>query len=285
MSKATFTLSAFGDEVAPALEDQLSLLQELNVGYLELRGVWGKNVLRLEDEDVEKVVQVCAEYNTKVGCIGSPIGKSPIMEPIEMELNNLERIMQVGEAVDCRNVRMFSFYPPDTSTNEHYDQYVEQSVERLIKLAELAGKEGFVLMLENEKGIVGDTLERCQALIEGVDSPHMRFLWDPANFIQVGVEKPTEQGWPLLGHHIGYVHIKDAVRDGGGVRPAGEGDGQVSELLANLKAQGYQGILALEPHLAIAGHSSGFSGEEGMKRAVAALRKLMAEVGCEELPA
>jgi hypothetical protein len=49
-----------------------------------------------------------------------------------------------------------------------------------------------------------------------------------------------------------------------------------------LREAGYQGILALEPHLAIAGHSSGFSGPEGMAYAAQALRRLMAEVGCVE---
>ena len=54
-------------------------------------------------------------------------------------------------------------------------------------------------------------------------------------------------------------------------------------LLGNLRAAGYQGVLALEPHLAIAGHSSGFSGPEGMAYAVKALRALMDQVGCDEV--
>ncbi len=68
----------------------------------------------------------------------------------------------------------------------------------------------------------------------------------------------------------------------GHVVPAGEGDGQLPELLTHLKEAGYQGVLALEPHLKVAGHSSGFSGAEGMKIAVTALRKVMAETGCVE---
>ena len=52
MSAATFTLSAFGDEIADDLQEQLHVLRELSVGYLELRGVWGKNVLHLDDDEV-----------------------------------------------------------------------------------------------------------------------------------------------------------------------------------------------------------------------------------------
>ncbi len=78
----------------------------------------------LDDDDLTRVAQICASHGVKVACIGSPIGKSPIAEPIDFEADNLRRIFRVGEVVGCRNVRLFSFYPPDTSTNERYDEYV-----------------------------------------------------------------------------------------------------------------------------------------------------------------
>ena len=63
---------------------------------------------------------------------------------------------------------------------------------------------------------------------------------------------------------------------------AGDGDGQLLELLTRLKASGYAGLLSLEPHLLEARHSSGFSGADGMAAAVNALRGLMAAAGIEE---
>ena len=150
-------------------------------------------------------------------------------------------------------------------------------------LAGLAEKEGFTLVLENEKGIVTDTPERCLAVLKAVNSPALRYAWDSANFVQVGVGNPVDRGWAGLQPYLGYVHIKDALLENGKVVPAGEGDGQVPEVLAHLKAMGYQGTLALEPHLKIAGHSAGFSGSEGMEIAARALRKLMAEAGCQEV--
>ena len=280
---ATFTISAFGDEIAPDLDERLSTLNALGIGWLDLRGAWGKNVLRMDDDDLAQVVKVCAAHHVQIACLGSPIGKSPIQEPIEYEVNNLTRMFEIGEAVGCRRVRLFSFYPPDTSTNEGYDQYVAESTARLGKLAAMAEREGFALLLENEKGIVTDTLARCEAVVKGVGSPALRFLWDSANFIQVGEAHPVERGWPLLGDLIAYVHIKDAVLAGDRpVVPAGEGAGQLPLLLTYLKESGYQGFLTLEPHLKIAGHSTGFSGPDGMEIAVTALRKVMANVGCVE---
>ena len=122
---------------------------------------------------------------------------------------------------------------------------------------------------------MGDTIRRCHAIVSAIDSPHLRFLWDPANFVQVGESEPTERGWTLLGPYVGYVHIKDALLVDGSVRAAGEGDGQIPELLDRLRDTGYRGVLSLEPHLTIAGHSSGFSGPAGMSYAASRLRGLL----------
>lgn len=282
MTEATFTLSAFGDEIAVKLHDQLRVLNELHIPGLELRTAWGKNVLALDDEEARKVAELCASMAVRVNAIGSPIGKSPIDGSMEEEFRKLDCILRTAEIVGTRRIRVFSYYPPDTSTNAHYDRYVEPAVERLAQLAERAAAHGFLLMLENEKEIVGDTVARCTRIMQLLNHSNVCFVWDPANFVQVGEARVTERGWPLLGQYVGYVHIKDARLSDGSVCAAGEGDGQIPELLAQLRRAGYQGVLALEPHLAIAGHSSGFSGPEGMTYAAQALRRVMAQVGCVE---
>lgn len=271
-----FKISAFGDEIADDLLEQVRVLNELQIAHLELRGVWGKNVLNLSDDEAAEVKRICGAHGIGIASIGSPIGKSPLADPPEKELANLARISQIAHLLGVTHVRVFSFYPPQEG-----DQYVAESAQRLAQLVDAAAQHGVSLMLENEKGIVGDTVARCQALMQAIDRPALGFVWDPANFVQVGEARVTERGWPALGRYVTYVHVKDAVQ-GQGVRPAGDGDGQLRELLTALRQKAYHGFLALEPHLAIAGHSSGFSGPDGMAVAVAALRKIMAECGCEE---
>lgn len=278
---AEIRLSAFGDEISDDLSEQLATLNSLNISFLELRGVWGKNVLDLDDGAVRKVSEQCRRAGVAVSAIGSPIGKSPIEDPLQSELQNLTRAIRIAEALDVRLIRVFSFYPPEHVPPDGYDAYVGESVKRLAALASRAADEGMTLLLENEKDIVGDTIARCRALLTGVDRANLRFAWDPANFVQVGEVAPTEDGWPLLGPYVAHVHVKDAVADGD-VRPAGQGDGQVGMLLDRLNQSNYSGFLALEPHLAIAGHSSGFSGVDGMTRAVQVLRRLMADHQIEE---
>ena len=109
-SKASFDLSAFGDEIVVDFESHLQCLRNLNVGWLDLRAAWGVGVLHLVDAMVDRVRQLCHHYGIKIACIGSPVGKSPIADPLEVELANLERIFRIAERVGTRMIRGFSFY-------------------------------------------------------------------------------------------------------------------------------------------------------------------------------
>jgi sugar phosphate isomerase/epimerase len=278
-SQASVALSAFGDEIVVDFESQLQCLRDLGVGWLDLRAAWGVGVLQMDDEMVARVHQLCHRYGVQIACIGSPVGKSLITDPLEVELAHLERIFRIAERLGTRLIRVFSFYPPKGTPESGADSYLEEAASRLKRLAELARRDGFRLALENEKGIVGDTVARCHALLTAVGRADLGFVWDTANFVQVGETRLTERGWPLLGDSVEHVHVKDARLADGKVCVAGAGEGQVRELLVALRKRHYHGFLTLEPHLTIAGHSSGFSGPDGMALAVEALRKLMAETG------
>ena len=276
---ASFTLSAFGDEIADDVDDQLTVLNELEIGYLELRSAWGTNVLELSDDEVARLIELCDIHSVRVSCIGSPIGKSPIDRPIGDVVDDLERVIDIGMMLGTDRVRVFSFYP---EVEGQQVERVEMSISRLRVMAELAGERGAVLLLENEGGLVGDVPERCRALVEGVGSPNLRYVWDTGNYPQMGFARSVEIGWPLLAEYTECVQVKDWRISDGMITVPGEGDGQVRELLTNLRDVGYVGFLALEPHLLVAGQRGGFSGAEGMKMAADALRGLMAEMGCLE---
>ncbi len=276
---ARFMLSAFGDEIDADVDEQLRVLDELDIGYLELRSAWGTNVLELSDEQVNRLVERCEAHSVRVSCIGSPIGKSQIGDPLEKVVADLKRILNIAEMVGTDRVRVFSFYP---EVEGQQADLVDESISRLSVMAKVAGERNVMLMLENEGGLVGDIPERCHAIVEGVGSPYLRYVWDTGNYPQMGFGRSVKIGWPLLAEYTVCVQVKDCRISDGMITVAGEGDGQVRELLVNLRNAGYVGFLALEPHLLVAGQRGGFSGGEGMKMAAEALRRLMGEVGCEE---
>jgi sugar phosphate isomerase/epimerase len=271
MSDTTrFVLSAFGDEIDADLAVQLDVLSALDIHHLELRGAWGRNVLDLEEDDLARAKALLDERGFGVSAIGSPIGKSALSEPRDFELGRLGRAIEVADALGTRLIRVFSFYVAKDEAEERRDEVLA----RMALLTERAERAGVTLLHENEKDIYGDTAVRCHDLITSIDSPVLRLAFDPANFVQVGV-RPMADAWPLLAEFVVHVHIKDAAFRDGTVRPAGEGDGDIPQLLAVLVKRGYSGFLTLEPHLQIAGPSGGYSGEAGMWTATAALRGLL----------
>jgi sugar phosphate isomerase/epimerase len=267
---ASFTLSAFGDEIDGDLETQLDVLASEGIYALELRGAWGRNVLDLDTDQLAEAGELLQKYGFVVSAIGSPVGKSQLTQPREFELERLERAINAAQALGTRNIRVFSFFvsPGEAMANR------DEVIARMKLLAQRAASAGMTLLHENEKEIYGDSAERCRDLLDAVASPSLRMAFDPANFVQVGV-RPMDEAWPLLADDTVHVHIKDAVFADGGVRPAGEGDGALPELLTALVEREYRGFLTLEPHLKVAGRSGGFSGETGMRTAAAALRALL----------
>ena len=270
MSEAAFTLSAFGDEIDDDLATQLDVLASEGIYHLELRGAWGANVLALDDAELARAAALLRERGFGVSAIGSPIGKSSLDQPPAFELDRLERAIAAADVLGTRLIRVFSFYVPPGEAARHRDEVLE----RMARLAERAERAGVTLLHENEKEIYGDTAERCEDILSTVSSPALRMAFDPANFVQVGV-RPMAEAWPRLADYSTHIHIKDAILDGGQVRPAGAGDGEIPALIAALVERGYRGFLTLEPHLKVAGTSGGFSGESGMRVAIQALRTVL----------
>lgn len=263
-------MSAFGDEIADDLGTQLHVLAGEGVAFLEFRGAWGKNVLDLGDDELARARALLDARAVGVSAVASPIGKSPLDLPRSFELERLERAIAAADLFGTRLIRIFSFYvpsggrPPEART---------EVLERLRLLAARAAQRNVTLVHENEKGIYGDTSERCLDLLAAIDSPALRAAFDPANFVQVGVH-PME-AWQVLASHTIHMHIKDARFADGSVVPPGQGDGEIAALLAALASANYQGFLTLEPHLHFAGPAGGYSGPEGMRVAIRSLRALL----------
>jgi sugar phosphate isomerase/epimerase len=273
MPAANFILSAFGDEITDDLAGQLDLLAAEHIRYVEFRGAWGRNILDLDPGELRTAGDLLRARGFGVSAIASPVGKSELNQPAAFELERLERAIAAAQALDTRLIRVFSFFVAPEQAAESRMQVLE----RMSALTERARQAGMTLLHENEKGIYGDTPGRCLDIMQQVNSPALRTAFDPANFVQVGV-RPMQQAWPALARYTTHVHIKDAFLTNGNVCPAGEGDGEIPELLATLAGQGYQGFLTLEPHLQIAGPAGGFSGEAGMRVAIRALRDVLGKI-------
>ena len=271
-----WTLSAFADEIDDDLDAQLDTLAAEQIRHLDLRGVWGKNVLALNDNEVSRVAAALAERGVRVAAIGSPIGKIGIEDDFAPHLAAFQRALEVARALDAPVIRIFSFFIPEGDDPARHRSAV---LRRLEALVQAASGSGVLLVHENERRIYGDTPARCHDLLSTIDDPGLRAVLDPANFVQVGIAHPHEAGYDLLRPYLAAVHIKDSVAETGAVVLPGAGDGDLRQTLAALQADGFDGVFSLEPHLATAGPFSGTSGPVLFRQASAAFKALLAEQG------
>jgi len=276
MTAPPFTLTGFADEIDADLETQLDLLESLGIDYLDLRSVWGTNVLDLDPDELATIERELDERGMGVSAIGSPIGKIDITDPFDPHMDRFETALNRAARFDADYIRLFSYWMPD---DEDPAEYRTEVMRRMQRKTELATDAGVVLLHENEKDIYGDTPDRVRDIATTVDSPYLKTIFDPANYLEVGVQ-PYPAALLQTVETIEFLHIKDAVRgERGEIRAAGEGDGRITETLDALAARGFSGFASLEPHLASFDEKGGFSGPEAFEYATESLRDCLADAG------
>jgi sugar phosphate isomerase/epimerase len=268
-----YRLAAFGDEISPDIQVEIDHLLDSGIRLCCLRGANAKGVLELEDFQVPLLKNQFFNRGVRFSVLASPIGKTPVSEPFEPELERFRLISLRARQFETRVVRIYSFRLPDGADPADWRDEV---LSRLTDLATQARFEGLRLLLENARDQYGSTGERLAELLESVGAENLMATFDFANFVQAGVDPLA--AWPTLKPWVKEFHIKDATRDGV-VRPAGQGDGRLREVLADALGGGWSGLLTLEPHL---DKTPGFAELDGGRRfdaAAAALKKLLAEIG------
>lgn len=239
----TFQLSAFADEAAVDFADQLAALKKHGIDLLEFRGYNGKNVSKLTDDEARSAKRMMDDAGISLSALGSPYGKYPIEADFAMHRADFQRGLALSHLLGADKIRMFSFFiPADNDPAEWRGKVIDQ----LGDMLEMAEKENILLCHENEKGIYGDTDDRCVDLLETFQK--LGCVFDPANFIQCGVN--VLPAFKRMLKRITYMHIKDALAESGAVVPAGYGDADFTALIARLRSDKPM-ILTLEPHLTV----------------------------------
>lgn len=240
-------LSAFADEASADLLRQIETLHRERIPLIELRGVNGKNVAELEDEEALRCREQLDAGGIAVWSIGSPLGKIGVREDFSQHLKKAERVLRLANIFATARVRVFSFYTDAPERDE------AEVFARMRAMSELAKEYGVTLYHENEKEIYGDIPVRNAKLLDNI--PELHCVFDPANYVQCGAD--IAKALELLEDRIDYYHVKDALYAGGEVVPAGRGDGQLSRMIGGIRKDT---VLTLEPHLTV------FDGYTGIDR-------------------
>lgn len=256
---ANFIFSGFADEISDIFDEQLDSLKKLGINYIELRGVDGKNFTLLSDDEIMVVKEKLTKANIKLSALGSPVGKFTLGDDFEEHLKLFDRVMDIGDMLECKTIRMFSFYPRENSNYLEFENEVFEKIEILLSKAE---KRGFILCHENEKDIYGDSQEHVLKLLMHFNG-RLKAVLDCGNFVFSGFS--AKDCFDNLAPFIHYMHIKDCDTDGT-IVPALKGNAFLSENLksANDIIKG-DFIITLEPHLMMFTGLSGLSKLDDIK--------------------
>jgi L-ribulose-5-phosphate 3-epimerase len=263
--KSPFQFAVVNDEVSQDFERSCDVItRDFGMRAVELRGMWNKNILNLDANEIYEASRILRRYELQVTDICSPLFKvewpdAPILTTapernqfmadytFEQQDEVLERCIEVAKIFGTNRVRFFDFW-----RIENQAPYREAINQKLLEAAERAGRSGITLMLENEPACNTATGEEAAKVLQAVRSPHLKLLWDPANAAMHG-EKAFPDGYLWLPRNrIAHCHCKDvAIKPRGKERDwAAVGFGRVDWVgqFRALVADGYRHVVSLETH-------------------------------------
>jgi L-ribulose-5-phosphate 3-epimerase len=283
-ASSPFHVSVINDEISQDFGRACEVAsREFGMGWIELRSMWKKNIVGLDEKEVAEARRILEKYQLKVTDIASPLfkadwpgaPKSKVSEgggfganfTLEQQDEVLERSMEMAKAFQTDRVRCFDFW-----RLEDQAPYRAAMNERLLRAASKAGQKGITLVLENENSCNTATGAEAAKVLEAVKSPYFMLNWDPGNAAASG-EIPFPNGYDLLPKdRIGHCHCKDAVKKGKGYDWAPMGGGIIdwAGQFKALKRDGYRFAVSLETHW-----EGGGSKEESSRKSWAGMKKLL----------
>ncbi len=254
---AEFILSAFSDEAGGGIKEQIAALKRNGLTHSELRGLDHGNISEYTAEQCKELKKILDDNGIGVSAIGSPFGKINIEDDFAPHFELFKRNVENACILGTDKIRMFSFF---FNENQKHEDYRDEVFERLEKFADYSLKSGVWCCHENEKDIYGDKAEYCLDIYKTFKNK-IKGVFDPANFIQCGVE--ILPAYEMLEEYIEYMHVKDCIFDTGKVVPAGNGDAHIVELIKLFAKKDGKRFLTLEPHLTVFEGLAQLEGEGG----------------------
>lgn len=255
-------IAAITDEFSPDLEKALDAMQAIGMTGAELRVLWGKNIMNLSQDELERARDLLSSRGMEVMSIASPILKCVLPNAPDVDTRFqqdifaskhtyedqprlTEHAFKIAKLFGARIIRVFSYWR--TVEPEQCHDAIARS---LADLADKAAKEDLIIGLENEHACNLGTAAEVAPILEAVPHKHLKLVWDPANALVAG-EQPFPEGYSLLPKdRIVHVHAKDCHMDGHtpiwgplGTRKV-HWKGQIAALLSD----DYEGWLSLETH-------------------------------------
>jgi sugar phosphate isomerase/epimerase len=257
-----YPIAAITDEFSPDIEVAVRSMKEIGMTGAELRMVFGKNIIDLTDEELDRAIAIVRGAGLEIISIASPLLKCVLPEAPEVDSRFQQdmfaakhtfadqprltaRAFEIAKRTGARIIRVFSYW-----RTVQPDACFDRIVVALRDLANQAAKHDVIIGIENEHACNIGTGAEAALVLKALDHPNLKLVWDPANAV-VGGEKAIPDGYGKLPvNRIQHVHAKDCTMDGHKPIWCRVGDGVVGwrEQIDALVRDGYKGWISLETH-------------------------------------
>ncbi|BCX49480.1 xylose isomerase [Haloferula helveola] len=261
-------LTGFADEASRDLDKQIQATKDIGWSAISARMVGDKNIHELPEDEFNDVADRLDAAGVSIPEFGSLIanwGKT-IHSDFDITLAEIDRAIPRMKRLGTELIRVMSYAQEPWGE----DQHEEERFRRLREIVKRFSDEGLTAIHENCMNWGGFSAEHTLRLIEEV--PGLKLVFDTGNPVfQKDRSKPQADGgfpwqdpfefWEKVRDHVVHIHIKDCINPvSDDVEPEytmpGDGQAKLREILGDAKARGYDGWIAIEPHVATVFHAA-----------------------------
>ena len=241
-----FKTGIITDEVSQDITVAISLAQEFHLDAIEIRSVDEKNPFQLTCADYHRIKALADDAGLEVCCVGSPFFKCDIddKQTVAEHMEGLQHAVEGAHILGTQKIRGFAFWKSPNANEAR----ISEMYEPVIRLME---QEDMVMALESEPSVNTGNMMQLASLLQTINHPRIRALFDPGNEIcDHTAPPPYPHGYRVLKPYLAHVHIKDMIRTQQGYDPACIGKGAVDfrMIFSALKQDEYDGYATLETH-------------------------------------
>jgi len=259
-----FPVAAITDEFSPDIRQAVRSMAEIGMTGAELRMIFGRNIVDLADDDLDRALAIVREHGLEIVSIASPLLKCVLPDAPDVDARFQQdmfasrqtfedqprlaaRSFEIAGRAGAKIIRVFSFW-----RTIRPEECFGRIVEALSGLADQARERGITIGIENEHACNLGTGEEVSRVLAALDHPNLKVVWDPANALVAG-EEPFPKGYRRIPPaRIAHIHAKDCIVEGH--RPTwvelGTGSVDWPGQMAALAHDGYRGWVSLETHWA-----------------------------------
>jgi L-ribulose-5-phosphate 3-epimerase len=288
--RGMFKMGLITDQVSMDFEKALQFIKEQELEFVEIHALWNKNIEELDKDEVSRAKKLVDAHGLKVAIISSTLflqcrleenGKAfksiddyfiTIEGNYGTHLKALERCISLADIFGCDKIRTFGFI------KEHdlrEDEAVSKIAEAMKKPVDMVERAGLTLVLENCPHTYLTYGSLTKRVIEVLGSKRFKALWDPGNALRSGGSVyPAD--YESVRPHIAHIHAKD-LNVGGKplIVPLGEGQIDYKGIFGSLLADGYDGIVSIEPEYV----DKKGGRPEGCRRSIHGVRRILSSLG------